>query len=349
MATYNPKTAPLLYVNTVWMRKYRGHSARDPVFQGHFGWFKKSGNTAADAHDQFNFLPIGNRVYAYVPGSPVPNITRLGANRRDTEISGVLVAFMARDPLDGATRIVGCYHDATVNRAMEYVHMRRGFEVQSPITALAANAKVLPVGERSVIVPHWRQARADGGEQSGYGQSPLWYGDEDDTDSQVRDLLIRAWKANGPYAIKVRTPRPTGSPRQSDTAMRLAVEAAAMEQAKKYFGTDRDVSAACLGWDLEAEGVDGDILIEVKGLSGPQVNFELTPNEYDKMQKHRDRYVVFVLTDALGTDPRISVFRYRNPRGAKKWGQGGWYSGTGDALKLSEAVSARCSAGSVPR
>lgn len=168
---YSPLTAPILYVNMAWMKRYRGHADDDRVHGGHFGWLKQDGRSAAYAHEQFNFLPIEERVYAYVPGSPSPAIHRLGASAAQASMKGVLVAFMARDPADGITKIVGCYHDATVHRRQEFMHTKQGIDVSSSITAAAHNAVVLPVAERSVNVPHWRQV-ADLG-KAGYGQSAL--------------------------------------------------------------------------------------------------------------------------------------------------------------------------------
>lgn len=336
VAHYDPNTAPMLYVNMAWMKEYRGQSEDDPVHGGNFRWLKTDGRSAADAHEQFNFEPLDDRVFAYVPGSPTPNITRLGAARSDGSLAGVLVAFMARDPADGLTKIVGCYHNAVVHRGLEYTHRRHGIDVQSPISALADNAQVIPVAERWLTVPHWRQAEAEGA-SGGYGQSALWYG-ADEIDGQVRQLLARTWRSGDAGPRPPKPPRRT--PRQPDTAKRLAVEAAAMSAAMEYFGTDRDVSDRCLGWDLEADGIDCDIYIEVKGLSGPQVNIELTPNEYEKMWLHRHRYVLFVLTNALGASPRISVFRHRLSAG--KAGGGQWVSTIGSRLNIREVKSAVC-------
>jgi hypothetical protein len=330
-SAYDPMTAPILYVNMAWMKEYRGHTAEDPVHGGNFSWLKREGRSSADAHEQFNFLPLEGRVFAYVPGSPTPNINKLGAKSSQKEVGGVLVAFMARDPGDGATKIVGCFHNATVYRGMEFIQRRAGIDVQSPISASSSNAVVLPISVRSVVVPHWRRAESAGG---GYGQSALWYGAEE-VDHSVRQLLAKTSKTGG--FERRRTPK--RGPRQPDVAKRLAVEAAAMKAALEYFDGARDVSEECYGWDLEADGLDSDILIEVKGLSGSDVNVELTPNEYDKMWLYRDRFILFVLTNALGPSPRISIFRHQ-PDGESR---GVWVSATGEHLNVFEMVSARCS------
>lgn len=115
-----------------------------------------------------------------------------------------------------------------------------------------------------------------------------------------------------------------------------------MKAALEYFDGARDVSKFCLGWDVEANGIDGDVLVEVKGLSGPDLSIELTPNEYDKMQRHRERFVVFVLSNALTTSCRASIFRYHPLEGQA--GEGGtWKSCGGEILRIVEMLSARCS------
>lgn len=334
---YDPLTAPILYVNMAWMKWYQGHTPEDPVHGGNFSWLKREGRSSADAHEQFNFMALDGCVYAYVPGSPTPNINRLGATTEAKVVAGVLVAFMARDPGDGVTKVVGCFHCATVHRGMEFTHRRNGINVQSAICASAQDAVVLPVAARSVVVPHWRQAEA-GGASGGYGQSALWYGAAD-IDTQVRQLLARTWPIG---SAQLPRGKPHGGPRQPNTARRLAVEAAAMKAALEYFDGARDVSVQCLGWDLEADGLEGNMLIEVKGLSGSEVVIELTPNEYDKMWLHRDRFVIFVLTNALSSSPRVSIFRYQTP-GADPGTRGIWTSANGDRLGIAEVTSARCS------
>lgn len=86
------------------------------------------------------------------------------------------------------------------------------------------------------------------------------------------------------------------------------------------------------------------MLIEVKGLSGSDVTIELTPNEYDKMWLHRDRFVLFALTDALSSSPRVSIFRHQAPS-EDPGTRGTWTSANGDPLCIAEVTSARCSVG----
>lgn len=62
--------------------------------------------------------------------------------------------------------------------------------------------------------------------------------------------------------------------------------------------TVKSVEAEKCGWDLTATGEDT-LYIEVKGHEGPTVQFELTPNEYKKMQEHHQNYRVCVVCSTL--------------------------------------------------
>jgi dolichyl-phosphate-mannose--protein O-mannosyl transferase len=56
---------------------------------------------------------------------------------------------------------------------------------------------------------------------------------------------------------------------------------------------------------------DGEELyVEVKGLSGESVNIELTPNEYEKMKDNKDKYRIFVLTNADKKKGDYYIFSY---------------------------------------
>lgn len=107
-----------------------------------------------------------------------------------------------------------------------------------------------------------------------------------------------------------------------------------MKLAMAYFDDAVDVSAKARGWDIEARDSKGQLLIEVKGLSGPNVNVELTPNEYDKMRILRDRYVLFVVTSALTQRPMARTFRFQAESSS-------WRSAAGEELAIAEVLGAR--------
>ena len=51
------------------------------------------------------------------------------------------------------------------------------------------------------------------------------------------------------------------------------------------------------------------MLVEVKGLHGSNLLCEMTPNEFEKMQlpKNKDRYVVYVVNNALADPPGMPI------------------------------------------
>lgn len=107
----------------------------------------------------------------------------------------------------------------------------------------------------------------------------------------------------------------------------------------RYFDDTEDVSRLKRGWDIEASADDGRIYIEVKGISGDAPVFELTPNEYDNMYRHRERYVLFVVTAALSRNPCTRIFRCR----IDAQGRPVWVSEQGEPLDVQSRTGARCS------
>jgi len=145
---------------------------------------------------------------------------------------------------------------------------------------------------------------------------------------------------NDPWAYKPLAPPKGSSPHQPEPPLRQQVEIVAVERTTAYFsglGYRVDsVERDNVGWDLNATSVKGELKLEVKGLSGPAVVVELTPNEYRAMQQHRDSYRVCVVSKAL-TAPCLEVFAY-SPEAVQ------WESPAGRILVVEEIIAARCSA-----
>lgn len=325
-------TAPVLFVNIAWMRKYAGSSLEDPVGGGNFGFFKREGNNPDDAHEQFNFHPYEGRMYGYVPRSSNINILKLGAGPKDDVVEGVLVAFMARDPAENLLKVVGWYEGATVHRAEVDTLDRKGMDIATGINAPAEHAVVLPVADRTLIVPTAQR------EAGGVGQSPLWYGEQHPDVVQALRDLVRLYRMPSAPVPPATPPGGSGSPRNLDPATRLLVEKAAMEMAMAYFDNTVDVSKLCKGWDIEGTCSRGTLFIEVKGLSGPGIAIELTPNEYEKMRLNKERYVVFVVTRALTHSRQGRSFRYIKDDGSE---HGLWQTAQGETLSLEPRTGAR--------
>lgn len=293
---------PVVFVNIGWMVKYNGPSSNDPTL-GNFGFLK----TDTVGHEAWNFKPLRNKVYGYVPRSAQIRIERLGGGRREDRLDGVTVVWLARNPRDKRTYVVGWYKNATVYRNSNTINLARskaftvGYQIEAPAdlaTLLAPDARIFPIPT----------AKKPGN----LGQSPVWYGKDDSFRASVRNYIT---KGELPAANKKGS-----SPKQPDPELRRKIEKAAVEHATEYYGSTvggkrKVVSVETLGrgWDLEATAFDGSVLkVEVKGLSGKDVVVELTPNEYAHMMasEHRSDYIVYIVTEALEKSARAHVFRY---------------------------------------
>lgn len=321
--------APVLFVNIGWMKHYRGPSPRDPLDPGNFGYFKQGDDRGRTriGHEQWNFLAQSGAMYGYVPREPGIRLERLGGTRDADSADGVLVAFMARDPLEKALKVVGWYRNATVSRHPAFARRYGTTRVGAMIRARAADCHLLSVADRRLRIPTAQKA------PGGVGQSPVWYAEHHP------EIVRQVWALVEGRARAPRSSPPSGgSPRNPDPEARLAVERQAMEMAMRYFDDTEDVSRLKRGWDIEASADDGRIYIEVKGISGDAPVFELTPNEYDNMYRHRERYVLFVVTAALSRNPCTRIFRCR----IDAQGRPAWVSEQGEPLDVQPRTGARC-------
>jgi len=322
---------PILFVNIGWMKEYKGDRPSDRLNAQNFGYFKKQGVAESEGHEQWNFKPHNGTVYGYVPRSSGINITRLGASSTEDRIEGVLVVFIARDAAVKELKVVGWYRDATVCRSAIFKRTHERLQVEAPIMSRQWN--ILPVADRDhrALIPTAQR------EKGGVGQSPVWYAESHpDVVDRVRSLVQsvekrKARRNQNQFSKRV--------PRNMDPESTVAVELAAMRLAMAHFEGTEDVSKKCRGWDIEATGSDGVLYIEVKGLSGGNVVVELTPNEYEKMTKHRHRYVLFVVTNALSKRPMARTFRFDPSHGTL----GNWLSDISEVLELTPRTGARAS------
>jgi hypothetical protein len=135
---------------------------------------------------------------------------------------------------------------------------------------------------------------------------------------------------------------PDFRPYQPDPRKRIAVEEAAVQETIRHFTalgfTIRDRQSENVGWDLEAVNGSEVILLEVKGLSGPSINVELTPNEYFHMRSHSQNHAICVVVNALAARPSLSVFRLAQETGD-------WRDDEGRSLSVTECLGARLSLG----
>ena len=324
----------MVFFRIGWMECYQGPEGDRIAGGGRFVAENEWGG------EIFNFQPFKGSVYGHVqPSGQTNDINRLGATDADDHVAGVLAVWVARKP-EGGNYIVGWYTNAAVYREWQkpppgsdrHIRDRTDMEYYN-VTALADDAVLLPSDERQFEIPRARRNRP------GMGQSNVWYADNND--GKVREfkrkVLEYIEKQSPPIADDIEV----GTPRQLDPARRQEVERIAVERVTKHYekrGYEvESVERDNVGWDLEAVRGDRRRRLEVKGLSGSGARFELTPNEYRKMKKHRKTYRICVVTDALGA-PNLAIFRFDHAIRR-------WKDKEGRLLDIDEATAARCSVG----
>jgi hypothetical protein len=216
--------------------------------------------------------------------------------------------------------VVGWYKDAKVYRTPIVRVPRTGdgadrHDIPYTAEALAENATLLPEANRTFRAPTHHSMRG------GLGQSPVWYGGNDNFRRRVWTYIqgiegdIKAQKASR---------RGGGArPRNSDPELRRKIEKAAINHAIAYFTSNEggaydveSVESEARGWDLEATRSNERLLIEVKGLGANGGTCALTPNEYAKSchEDHCFQYVIYIVSGCLSDAPVASIFRW-SPRG----------------------------------
>lgn len=338
-AARDPMMVPMIFLRIGWMERYRGQTVADQIVGG--GAFVVEHGYG---HEMFNFQPCDEHVFGYVqpPGTAYNgelgagiNINRLGASSKDDSISGVIAVWVATSP-QGGSFIVGWYKNATIYRHWQapppeanrrYKEEEFGYYV----SAASSDATLLSPDERIFQVP-----RGEGG----IGQANVWYADSPDAHRQFRSNVLRYLDAR---QLQEQPPGPkNGSPKQPDPLLRQKVEQAAVLATTAYYealGYDVDsVEADNFGWDLNAVHAARrlSLKLEVKGLSGTECCVELTPNEYDKLKKHRESYRVCVVTQALST-PGLAIFSFSEESQR-------WEDQHGRLLQFEDIIAAKCRA-----
>lgn len=326
----------IVFVNIGWMVKYAGMSATDPTIGGH-GYLK--GNSFG--HESWNFSPLHGKVYGYVPGSARFNLKNFGKLASDHYADGITVVWIARNPRNGATYIVGWFDNARVYSERNHIELERksGVTVHYQIEATASDSRLLEVEQRQFIIPTDKKV-------GNLGQSPIWYGGTDAFRNSVRLYLNEGRVISNPKPKGTR-----GSARQTDPELRKKIELAAVRHATSFYeskaGGNRTVESVekdGVGWDLNVTAPNGEILkVEVKGLTGSAVVVELTPNEFEQMQsiEHRQDYIIYIVTDA-GTEKAVSHVFYHDKENSSRDNLV-WAAGDGRVLEIQPRTGARLS------
>ena len=317
---------PMLFLNVGWMRKYRGLD--DDTIIGGGSYIRDTGY----GHEIFNFASFNGYMYGYVQVKGSINITRLGGRKTDEAISGILAIWVARD-LSGGTFIIGWYKNATVHRDPQPSpegsnRVFNGESLGFRIKAKVESCKLLNLDQRTFQIP--RRVRG------GMGQANIWYADQPSNVPFREDV----WKFinEGELSDQWKRHPKLGQPRQPDAHRRKLVEKIAVEKTINYYEKlgyiVNSVERDNVGWDLEASNGGRKLRLEVKGLSHSELLIELTPNEYDNMQKHQHSYRICVVTDTLKKNPLLRVFSY-SPESHN------WEDDEDNQLSITEIIGAR--------
>ncbi len=303
------KTYPIIFLRVASMRNYKGITKDDyPVGAGSYV------NEHSDGGEVYNFLPHNGKYLAYSRMQQGHNIRieRLGATVVDDRIKDVTVVLFATEPSTGGQYVVGKYENATLYRSLQ--SLRKGARKDHTlynIECLVKNGTLIPLEDRVFEMPDRMK--------KGPGQANAWYVDNypkrkkflTDLDNFFKDPKF--WIERNPKKGKI------GRPRQPDPEVRKKVEYAAMDLVEEYY-TNRGyridyVHKENVGWDMEAKNGKQTLLLEAKGLSGPFLSIELTPNEYANSQKvaNRKHFRICVVSNALDSKKRkLEIFYFRN-------------------------------------
>ena len=292
---------PYLFCNIGWMDDYEGIA----LIVGGGAYVDQN----KEGFEMCNFLPYQGKIYGYVglPGTRQINIKRLGAGTDDLSVSNVTVIWTAKPP-QGRTVVIGWYKDATVHRKFQefppYFPQKKKHHIDGyRIETLENNAKLLPIDQRTLHVPRGK---------GGMGQSNVWYADKPNHKGFLEKVerLIQEKKRTSKRKQRHKT----------DPEKNAQVEKAAINTTTRHFEnigyTVKSVEKDNIGWDLEAARGKRKLLIEVKGLSGEALSVELTPKEYQCLDKQERNYRLCVVSTALN-NPDLYICRYSEKK--RKW------------------------------
>ncbi|QDK42687.1 hypothetical protein DOM21_14760 [Bacteriovorax stolpii] len=298
----------VIMLNISWMKEYNGNQpGYDVPVNG--GKYPKLNSVAGEEH---NYTNVGDYFYGHVEtlDSNI-NIERLGAPKGASELTGVLIIWIAT-PAGGGRQVVGWWKNATVykkrqkppKKNAEYI-LRNGF---SYITkAKIKNCVLLLPIERE----KYPFSFPDHEKKNWPGQSSRFYPfiqskKSIQFENYFSDLMnviskykhIEAKKTNkAPFKAK-----------KGRSAFHLSrIENAAVDfiisyYRKKYMPYEIiDVSNENKGWDLEIylDKSGKSINVEAKGLSATLPMIGLTPNEYNYFKSKNIEYRLFIVTNCL--------------------------------------------------
>lgn len=291
----------VFFMNVGWMSGYRGMDGDSIIGGG------KYVEEHGFGHEILNFLPYRGRNYGYGrAANDAIALERIAATNGADYLDGVLVVWVARSVVVGwykNARLFRKWQDPPTGSNRVYQNDHIGYYA----TAKTADCTLLDRDARTLQVPRARDS------EGGMGRY-VWYAE----DSRYRPFLQRlfAFIESGGKLPRRKLVKRSNRAWQVDPRKRKKVEDAAIREVIRYYGTlgykIKDRQSDNAGWDLEAEKDGVTLLLEVKGLSGPDISVELTANEYAQMTsaKYRSSYRICIVTNALNRHLDLSIFSY---------------------------------------
>jgi hypothetical protein len=315
---------PMIVLRVGYMERYDG-----PATIHHGGGFVLENGVGGEV---FNFKPSREKCYGFAMSTKFAGLDLRKIDPSTDwlpgdELSGVDVVFIARKPNVGQV-VVGWYRDATVLHK-RYRTRHGSIEGMDDVPryflcwAAAKSAHLLDDQHRTFAVPS-----AQAGHIGFPGQSNVWYPGQNVGDDGVRTFMNRLRKYMqktsgarlGPDEDGAAGGGRRGRTRKPDHAHNVEVEKAAVHAVERHYEKlgykVQSVEKENLGWDLYARRGGQVLHVEVKGVSNSGIYFELTPNEYKKLQEHHDRFRVCVVCDAL-TAP--NVYELQATKNGRNW------------------------------
>lgn len=305
----------MLFCRIGWMKWYQGLLEDDTIYGG--GSYV---HLYGYGHEVYNFLPDGQgSLYGFVEVGGNLSIHRLGAEWYRNSVSNVQIVWCSTSPYDSTMYIVGWYRNATAFRYPQQcpAHLigkrplpRSDDHWTYRTIGKEEESVLLSEDERTLVVP---RATTTGG---GFGRRNIWYADYAGDINFRRRVMKYISARERQIPETVRAERGTVVRYQPDLEKRQKVEQLAMDTVQAWYRergwVTEDVSDRNRGWDIEAKLDARLLMIEVKGLSGETIAFELTPREYEEMKRlsPQSSYNVCVVTNALSEERILFHFTY---------------------------------------
>lgn len=188
------------------MEKYIGREYEEKEMPYTGGKFISKENIGAE---EWNFLDVNGNCYGYVETKFNKNrkntlhIERIDSSfRNSNEIKNVLVVWVSKNKY-GKQKIVGWYKNATVYREHQVDPIRCQFNNYSyNVIAKANDCTLLPIEERKFEVPVVNKKE---GIEFGFGQSNVWYANENNAKEFVNSVVNYIENYNGKKLNKIYT------------------------------------------------------------------------------------------------------------------------------------------------